>query len=157
MYRFEAEGDRAEGVRSVNLASHVDTLGAIVRRVEKDKVKFDGLGGYPPEYVIGNCCTIHTFDGREISGTILPGNPSVHVNKDLKEKKLKQQDLVVRMDLRLRDDEDGLNNYIEVGNFISFDPGFEVVNGFVKTRHLDDKASAAILLLHLRSLLSKIN
>ncbi len=39
-----------------------------------------------------------------------------------------------------------IDNGIEVGNFISFDPGFNTVNGFIKSRHLDDKASCAILL-----------
>jgi len=142
MFRFEFEG--ASGNRM--LAVHVDTLGAIVKKVEKNKVLFDCLGGYPPEYVVGNYCTVHTFDGKEISGTIMPSNPAVHVNKDLKEKKFKFDDLVVRVDLKPRDKDDSLANYIEVGNFISLDPGYEVVNGFVKTRHLDDKASAAILL-----------
>ena len=36
---------------------------------------------------------------------------------------------------------------IEVGDFVSFDPHFEVTeSGFIKSRHLDDKASTALLL-----------
>ena len=36
---------------------------------------------------------------------------------------------------------------IEVGDFVSFDPRFEdTETGFIKSRHLDDKASTALLL-----------
>ena len=42
---------------------------------------------------------------------------------------------------------------IEVGDFVSFDPRFEVTDsGFIKSRHLDDKASTALLLELIRSL-----
>jgi len=142
IYKFETDASTSSRMLSV----HVDTLGGIVKNVSKDTVKFDILGGFPSEYVIGNYCMIHTFDGTEIAGTILPSNPSTHVNKELKEKKFKIDDLDVRVDIKPKDKEDSLEKYIEVGNFISFDPGFSVVNGFVKSRHLDDKASAAVLL-----------
>ena len=36
---------------------------------------------------------------------------------------------------------------IEVGDFISFDPRVEMTpSGFIKSRHLDDKASVALLM-----------
>jgi putative aminopeptidase FrvX len=147
IYRFESP----KASKRILLASHVDTLGAIVCKVDKHQVKFDIVGGYPPEYVVGNYCTIHTFDGVEIPGTIIPINPSVHVNKDLRDKKFKIEDLVVRVDLKL---EEELDKRIEVGNFISLDPGYSYVNGFVKSRHLDDKASAAVL-LHVADILQE--
>jgi len=142
IYKFE----KAQAEKNVMLAVHIDTLGAIVKQVEKKSVKFDTIGGYPPEYIIGNYCIIHTFNGEKIPGTIMHSNPAVHVNKDLGDKKFKIDDLVVRVDLKLRDKDDSFENYIETGNFISFDPGFRHINGFVNSRHLDDKASAGILL-----------
>jgi putative aminopeptidase FrvX len=158
IYKFEGpkfEGPKLKGPkpsRRIMLAAHIDTLGAIVKKVEKDFVKFDSVGGYPAEYVVGNYCTIHTFDGAEVPGTILPANPSVHVNKDLKEKKFSLTELVVRVDLKLKNKRDSLENYVQIGNFISLDPGYSFVNGFVKSRHLDDKASAAVL-LHIADIL----
>jgi len=128
------------------LSVHVDTLGAIVKRVEKKRIWFDCIGGYPPEYVVGNYCTIHAFDGSEIPGTILPVNPSTHVNKDLKDSKFKWEDLAIRADLKLRNEKDGFDKHMRVGDFVSFDPNYSFINGFVKSRHLDDKASASILL-----------
>ena len=42
---------------------------------------------------------------------------------------------------------------IEVGDFISFDPRTEITpSGFIKSRHLDDKVSAAILLRFLEKI-----
>lgn len=152
IYKFETDNPS----KSVMLAVHVDTLGAIVKSTESNAVKFDLLGGFPPEYIIGNYCTIHTFDGNGITGTIVHSNPAVHVNKELYEKKFKISDLVVRPDIKLSDDKDKIANYIEIGNFISFDPRFQVRNGFVKSRHLDDKASAGILLSVVDDLLEKM-
>jgi len=142
IYKFEFEG----ASKKTMLAVHVDTLGAIVKKVDKDTVGFDRIGGYPPEYVTGNYCTIHTFDGNEFTGTILPKNPAVHVNKDLNDKKFKWDEMVIRIDHKPENDGDTLEKHIQVGNFVSLYPGFSFVNGFIKTRHLDDKASAAILL-----------
>jgi putative aminopeptidase FrvX len=142
IYKFESN----KPSRKIMLSVHVDTLGAIVKKIDPNVVRFDLIGGCPPEYIIGNYCTIHTFDGKEITGTIVHSNPAVHVNKELYDKKFKVEDLIVRPDIKLKGDNDKLSDYIEIGNFISFDPRFQIRNGFVKSRHLDDKASAGILL-----------
>jgi len=152
IYKFESE----KASRNVMASVHVDTLGAIVRSTTNNIVKFDLVGGFPAEYVLGNYCTIHTFDGGEIPGTIVHSNPAVHVNKDLYEKKFKVSDLVVRPDIKLKNEKDKTSNYVEVGNFISLNPRFEVRNGFVNSRHLDDKASAGILLSIADILVEKI-
>ena len=41
---------------------------------------------------------------------------------------------------------------IEVGDFVAFDPRVEVNNGFVRSRHLDDKACVASLLSAVKTL-----
>jgi putative aminopeptidase FrvX len=60
----------------------------------------------------------------------------------------------VRLDERVNSREDVLALGIQVGDFVSFDPRVTVTSsGFVKSRHLDDKASVAILfgvIAHLR-------
>ena len=46
---------------------------------------------------------------------------------------------------------------IEVGDFISFDPRTIITSsGFIKSRHLDDKASVGIIIELLKSLKKKI-
>jgi putative aminopeptidase FrvX len=143
IYKFEAENAES----SAMFAAHVDALGAIVKEVKKDSLTLSMIGGYPIMYVIGNYCTIHTFDGKTYEGTILPKNPAAHVNKELGKMKLDEfSKIEVRMDIKLKDEQDKLENYIEVGNFVSLDPHYSYVNGFVKSRHLDDKASAGVML-----------
>ncbi len=41
---------------------------------------------------------------------------------------------------------------IRVGDFVAFDPRVEVTNGFIRSRHLDDKACVAVLVAILRAL-----
>jgi putative aminopeptidase FrvX len=142
IYKFEA-GDASE---SVMFAAHVDTLGAMVKEVKQDRILLYPVGSVPILYIIGDYCQIHTFGGSVYEGTILPENPAHHVNANVDKTEMKAENLWVRVDIALRDNDDSLENYIEVGNFISFAPQFKYVNGFVKSRHLDDKASAGILL-----------
>lgn len=149
--------------KNILFAAHVDTLGAIVSKVKDYGLKFSSIGGYPAIYVIGDYCKIHTFDGKIYSGTILPENPAVHVNDSLSDKKFKLEDLYIRVDLDLNknnlsknknndpnqnkeQEKIKLTDIFSNGNFISFDPKFDYIDGFVKSRHLDDKASAAIFL-----------
>jgi putative aminopeptidase FrvX len=142
LYKFETE----EAQSNVMFAAHVDTLGAIVKEVKRKTLKLSSVGGYPIMYVIGDYCRIHTFDGKVYEGTILPDNPAAHVNRVLGKMKLELKKLSIRVDLAPKKKKDTLKNYIDVGNFVSFDPKFRAVNGFVKSRHLDDKASAAVML-----------
>lgn len=141
IYKFEGEktGD------TVMFAAHMDTLGAMVSRVMDDRICFSPLGGYPALYIVGNYCTIHTQEHGAVKGTILPGNPADHVNKALKKDyKPEIETLCIRPDVNCMDN--SLGDLVSVGDFISFDPQWEENNGFIKSRHLDDKASCAVLL-----------
>ncbi|PID55787.1 hypothetical protein CSB45_14335 [candidate division KSB3 bacterium] len=150
LYKFEAEAAES----NLMFTAHVDTLGAMVSKVGRSSVSLSSIGGNPVIYLIGDYCTIHAFDGKTYEGTILPKNPAAHVNNGLNSLKLTIEQLEVRVDLPLKESQDALQQRIEVGNFVSFDPKFRRVNGFVKCRHLDDKASAAIL-LHVATLLTQ--
>ena len=127
------------------LAAHVDTLGGMVKEVGTDDVHFVPIGGFPLLYTIGDYCQIHGGNGEILEGTILPVNPSVHVNKTLSETPLNETNVVIRPDF-VPSEGDALSAHIQVGDFVSFHPRFMRSQGFVKSRHLDDKASAAILL-----------
>ena len=131
--------------KKIMLAAHVDTLGAMVTEVRDQTLKLALVGTYPYLYLIGDYCKIHTFDGQSFEGTILPDNPASHVNKNLSELNINRDTISVRPDIVLEEGE-SLADYFQSGNFISLDPKFTRVNGFIKTRHLDDKAPAAIML-----------
>jgi putative aminopeptidase FrvX len=58
----------------------------------------------------------------------------------------------VRLDARTSSPEETRLLGIEVGDFVAFDPRMEITNGFVRSRHLDDKACVACILAALKGL-----
>ncbi|MBO8164655.1 MAG: M42 family metallopeptidase [Brevibacillus sp.] len=131
------------------LTAHVDTLGAMVKEIKGNgRLKLSMIGGYPWNAVEGEYCQIETADGRLYTGTILTTKASVHVYSR-ESQKMERTDAVmeVRIDEKVSSKEDVLRLGINVGDFVSFDPRVTVTeSGFIKSRHLDDKASVAILL-----------
>ena len=72
---------------------------------------------------------------------------SVHVYKDASTAERNQTNMEIRLDEKVKTAEETRALGIEVGDFISFDPRTVVTEtGFIKSRHLDDKVSAAILI-----------
>ena len=73
------------------------------------------------------------------------------VYKDAGTAERTQDNMEVRLDAKVTNEKETRALGIEVGDFISFDPRTVVTEtGFIKSRHLDDKVSAAILLNLLR-------
>jgi len=130
------------------LTAHVDTLGAMVKEVKPDgTLKLSMIGGFRWNSVEGEYCHVHTASGEAYSGTILMHQTSVHVYKNGGEAKRNDENIEVRIDAEVHNQDDVRELGIEVGDFVSFDPRFQTTDtGFVKSRFLDDKASVAILL-----------
>ncbi|MBA2796268.1 M42 family metallopeptidase [Streptococcus porcinus] len=131
------------------VTAHLDTLGAIVRAIKPDgRLKMDLVGGFVYNAIEGENCTVHLAkNGKEISGTILIHQTSVHVYKDAGTAERSQANMEVRLDEKVRTADETRALGIEVGDFISFDPRVVLTDsGFIKSRHLDDKVSAAILM-----------
>lgn len=138
----------ASGDRAIGLSAHVDTLGAMVRAVKPDgRLRFTLVGGYMLGSVENEYCTVHTRDGRTCEGTIMTTKPSVHVYTDARDLKREEAVMEIRLDEPVRSAEDVKALGISPGDFVSFDPRTRFFpNGFVKSRHLDDKAGVAALL-----------
>lgn len=134
------------------VTAHIDTLGAMVKEVKSNgRLCLTKIGGSKWSHVEGEYCRIITSDQRIYTGTILMHETSVHVYKDAGEKVRNQDTMEVRIDERVSNAEDVGNLGIGVGDFVVFDPRVEVLpSGFIKSRHLDDKASAGVLLYLLR-------
>ena len=141
-----------EGAGTVGLASHIDTLGLIVRSVSaKGEVMFSRIGGPVLPSLDGEYCRVYTRDGRVHTGTGLSLSPAKHVFPDASTRIRDEDNMYVRLDCEVRSREDVLALGILPGDFICYDPKFEITEtGFVKSRFLDDKASAACLLTVLR-------
>ena len=136
------------------VTAHVDTLGAIVRAVKADgRLKLDRIGGFPWNMIEGENCTVHVANtGSTHSGTILVHQTSCHVYKDagtVERPRTIWKSVWMKKSKSNEKETRALG--IEVGDFVSFDPRTIVTDtGFIKSRHLDDKVSAAILLNLLR-------
>jgi putative aminopeptidase FrvX len=130
------------------LTAHVDTLGAMVKEVKSNgRLKIDLIGGFKYNSIEGEYCQIETSSGKKYTGTILMHQTSVHVYKDAGKAERNQENIEIRIDEKVHTAEDVRALGIEVGDFVSFDPRVEVTpSGYIKSRHLDDKASVAILL-----------
>lgn len=130
------------------LASHIDTLGAMVRAVKGNgRLRFTKIGGYPENNIENENVTIHTRDGKCYSGTVHINGPAVHVYNDSGTSKRDDSSMEIVLDEIVKCKEDTLKLGIRAGDFISLDARTALTSsGFIKSRHLDDKASAGVLL-----------
>ena len=130
------------------LAAHVDTLGAMVRAIKPSgRIRFTKIGGYPENNIENENVIIHTRDGKEYTGTVYINGPAVHVYKDSGDAKRDDSSMEVVIDEVVKTQKDTLKLGISVGDFISLDARTILTpSGFIKSRHLDDKASAGALL-----------
>ncbi|HFI0802968.1 TPA: M42 family metallopeptidase [Streptococcus suis] len=131
------------------VTAHLDTLGAMVRAVKPDgRLKMDLVGGFGYPSIEGENCLIHCAkNGKTFTGTILMHQTSVHVYRDASTAERNQTNMEIRLDEKVTNADETRALGIEVGDFISFDSRTIVTEtGFIKSRHLDDKVSAAILL-----------
>ena len=129
------------------LTAHVDTLGAMVKEVKSDgRLKLTKIGGFNWNAVEGEYCQIHTREGKTFTGTILMHETSVHVYRNAGELPRDDTHIEVRLDEKSRNEKETSALGIHAGDFVSFAPRFEYTqSGFIKSRHLDDKASVALI------------
>jgi putative aminopeptidase FrvX len=130
------------------LTAHVDTLGAMVKEIKTNgRLKLTQIGGYAWNTIEGEGCTVLTTDGG-LRGSILLTKASGHVHgEDVGKCERNQETLEVRLDERTSSKEETLSLGVQVGNFVALDPRIEVAAaGFIRSRHLDDKAGVAAVL-----------
>lgn len=131
------------------LTAHVDTLGGMVRAIKPNgRLKIDLIGGFTYNAIEGEYCTIYSsLSDKKYTGTILMHQTSVHVYKDARTAERNQDNMEVRLDYAVNNTEEVQDLGIQVGDFISFDPRTVITDeGFIKSRHLDDKVSVALLI-----------
>lgn len=146
------EGELATPLRGVT--AHVDTLGAMVKEIKSNgRLKLTKVGGFAWNTVEGEGCTVFTRDGKTVRGSFLLTKASGHVYGDqVSDLKRETDNLEVRLDARTTSAEQTRALGIEVGDFVAFDPRVEVTEGFVRSRHLDDKACVACLVSAIKTL-----
>ena len=127
---------------------HLDTLGAMVRRLKSNgRLALRPIGTWSSRFAEGARVTIFT-ESDKYRGTILPLKASGHVYGDkIDTQNVSWDHIEIRVDAEC-DNASGLDACgFAPGNFVAVDPCPEIdVRGFINARHLDDKAGSAILL-----------
>jgi putative aminopeptidase FrvX len=139
------KGEAKSAPRGVT--AHVDTLGLMVREIKAGgRLKVSPLGGIMWGGIEMEGVTVRTFDNRRYRGTVVPVNPSTHVNRDIATSPRNADTMEIRLDARTRSATETRALGIEVGDFVFVDSRVEVGEaGFIRGRHLDDKASVACI------------
>lgn len=139
-------GKKQEAPRG--LTAHVDTLGAMVRQIKRNgRLRVTQLGGWSWTSVEGEGVTIFASNGQTYRGTFLPTHASIHAHTS-KDRNAPRDDtnMEVRIDADTSSEKETKALGIRVGDIIAFDPRVEVSDrGFIRSRHLDDKASIACM------------
>jgi putative aminopeptidase FrvX len=136
------------------LTAHVDTLGAMVKEIkENGRLALTQVGGYPWNAIENEGCTVITRSGAKVRGSILLNKASGHVyGAEVGKTERSESTMEIRLDAVVKTAADTRKLGVEAGDFVALDPRVEVVNGFVRSRHLDDKAGVACILAAVKAL-----
>mgnify|MGYP002624086540 FL=1 len=150
--RARLPGARRGGARAI--VSHLDTLGAQVKSLKDNgRLQLVPIGTWSARFAEGARTTIFARKGA-YRGTILPLRASGHTFGDEVDTLPVGWDYVeLRVDARAGTASDLVALGIEVGDIVAIDPQPEFEeNGFVVSRHLDNKAGVAVMLAALKAL-----
>jgi len=145
-------GQKRRGARAI--VSHLDTLGAQVKGLKDNgRAALVPIGHWSARFAEGARATLFAEKGA-YRGTILPLKASGHTFHDEIDSLPFGWDYVeLRVDALARDKADLLRLGIDVGDIIAIDPQPEFLeNGFLVSRHLDNKAGVALMLAALKAL-----
>lgn len=137
------EGKDKEDV--ITFTGHVDTLGLMVKNIREDgRIIFHKIGGYPINTVENEYVKIHS-DKKVYDGTVRLNDSSVHVHpKNVESGERTYDTMSIVLDEEVSSKEDVEKLGIQIGDFISLNTRTVFTEaGFIKSRHLDDKAGVA--------------
>lgn len=136
------------------LISHVDTLGAQVKRVKDNgRLELVPIGHWSARFAEGARTTIFSEKGT-YRGTILPLKASGHTfNEEIDTQPVGWEFIELRIDALARNPQEVNKLGIEIGDIVAIDPQPEFLeNGFIVSRHLDNKAGVAVMLAALEAM-----
>ena len=132
----------------VVFSAHIDTLGGMVASVKSNgRLKLTRIGGMNANNAETENAKVYTRDGKVYEGCFQMNDPSVHVNGDYSTQKRDWDNMELVLDEKVFSADDTKKLGIATGDYVCFDPRTTVTaSGYIKSRFLDDKLSAAILL-----------
>ncbi len=145
-------GAQRRGARAI--VSHLDTLGAQIKALkENGRVALVPIGTWSARFAEGARATVFTEKGG-YRGTILPVKASGHTfNDEIDTLPVGWEHVEMRIDALTRGPADLENLGIEIGDIVAIDPQPDFLdNGFLVSRHLDNKAGVAVMLSALKAM-----
>ena len=145
-------GSRRAGARAV--VAHLDTLGAQVKAVkENGRLELVPIGHWSARFAEGARVTVFSLSGTYY-GTILPLKASGHTyNEEVDTMPIGWPFVELRIDALTTSKAETLALGIDIGDIVAVEPWpFFMENGFIASRHLDDKAGVAVMLATLHAL-----
>lgn len=152
--RAVLKGRQRQPARAI--ISHLDTLGALVKNLKHNgRLELVPIGHWSSRFAEGARVTLFTRQGS-FTGTILPLKASGHTfNKEIDQQPVSWQQVELRVDATVNSVDDLRAAGIAVGDYIAIDPQPEFLdNGYIVSRHLDNKAGVAAMVAALQALVS---
>ena len=137
------------------VTAHLDDIGLMVRHINADgTLNVCAVGGLYPFYCVTENVRIHTRDARVFTGTVCRTPNSIHVTEEELRNVLPdfRTNVCVVLDENVSSADDVRARGIDTGDIIALDPRFTLANGYVKSRFVDDKACAAVLLAAMKAI-----
>lgn len=149
---IKVEGQHPE--KTVCVGAHLDTIGLMVRHINEDgTLAVRNLGGINYNNIDGECVKVHTREGKTYTGLVTCISHSTHVFDDARTLSREEKNMMVILDEHVKNAQDVRELGIEHGDIISVDPDYHYTErGFVKSRHIDDKAAVAAVFAVLEEL-----
>lgn len=132
----------------VVFSAHIDTLGGMVSEVKSNgRLKLTRIGGMNANNAECENARVYTRDGKVFEGCFQMNKPSVHVNGEYDSQKRSYDNMELVLDEKVFSADETKKLGIATGDYVCFDPRTRITEtGYIKSRFLDDKLSAAILM-----------
>lgn len=136
------------------IGAHVDTLGAMVQEIKNDgRLKITNIGGLNANNIETENCRIVTKFNGIYEGTCQLENASLHVNDNYNDTLRTFNNVEVVIDEPVFSKKDVEDLGISVGDYVCIEPRTRITkSGYIKSRFLDDKLSAVIILAYAKYL-----
>ena len=140
--------DGRDNSRTIMSGAHLDTLGAVVRRVDADgSLRVRPLGGVNFYSLDGESVRLYTRNGPVYTGLMVCQSHDTHVFDDARSLARDENTMMIRLDEQVSCAADVAALGIGHGDVVAFEPHFETLeNGYIISRFLDDKAGVAAVL-----------
>ena len=141
--------------RALCVTAHLDDIGLMVRHINADgTLNVCPVGGLYPFYCVTENVRVYTHGGRICTGTVCRTPNSIHVTEEELRATLPdyRTNVCVVLDEPVKCAADVEALGVAAGDVIALEPRLTTSGGYVKSRFIDDKASAAVLLTLMKAL-----